>query len=38
MNMLYGEMITLEEMYALHNLGFEFVIKNGVIVSVEIAG
>ena len=38
MDMLYGEQITLEEMYALYELGFEFTIKNGVVVNVEYAG
>jgi len=33
-NLIYGGYATLEEMYALHALGFEFTIEDGVITDV----
>ena len=33
-NLIYGGKATLEDLMELHNLGFEFVIEDGVITSV----
>ena len=33
-NLIYGGKATLEDLMALHNLGFEFVIEDGVIKDV----
>lgn len=35
LDMLYGSEATLEELYILHELGFEFVVENGVITDVS---
>lgn len=32
--LLYGGMATLEDLYTLHNLGFEFVVEDGMIKTV----
>ena len=32
--MIYGEVVTLEQMYRLNNLGFEFIIKAGEVTEV----
>ena len=34
MNLIYGGQATLEELYKLHELGFEFVVEGGVITDV----
>ena len=33
-NLIYGGMATLEDMYRLHELGFEFVVEDGVVTDV----
>lgn len=33
--LIYGGEVTLEDLYRLNQLGFEFVIENGVITSVS---
>ena len=33
-NLIYGGQATLEDLIALHNLGFEFVIEDGVVKDV----
>ena len=33
-NLIYGGQATLEDLYRLHELGFEFVIENGEITEV----
>ena len=34
MNLIYGSHATLEDLYVLHELGFEFVVEDGVITNV----
>lgn len=34
LDLLYGGMATLEDLYILHNMGFEFVVEDGVIANV----
>lgn len=34
MNLIYGGQATLEDLYRLHELGFEFVVEGGVITDV----
>lgn len=34
MELIYGQQATLEDLYVLNGLGFEFVIEDGVIVDV----